>query len=307
VSPEQGRGKHVDARADEYSLAVVMYQLAAGRVPFEGSTPMGTVLMHIQEPVPRPGRFNPNLSPAVEKVILRAMEKNPEDRFPTVAAMNQAYQAAVRGAPQTEAEWLQLRSPGDVAVARQVSHPAEAGAGGSRRSPIVWLLAGVVLALVVAGVVGATALSSLGATPEQVPPPTAVVAASQTPALEPSATAASTATAVVSVQCPQVSLLGFQRDGGEVRWTIYNGMEQEPLRIRNLQVIAPKDNWPETVTFGETTVSVEEFESALRPDQATIAAGTTLPFVLRFPFADTQPVYRVIMTFESPCILETSW
>jgi serine/threonine-protein kinase len=306
VSPEQGRGKHVDGRADEYSLAVVMYQLAAGRVPFEGSTPMGTVLMHIQEPVPRPGRFNPNLSPAVEKVILRAMEKNPEDRFPTVAAMNQAYQAAVRGAPQTEAEWLQLRSPGEVAVARQVSHPAEDEAGGARRSPIVWLLAGVVLALVVAGVVGATALSSLGAASETAPPPT-VEAAPTAPVMEATPSRVPTATPVVSVQCPEVSLLGFQRDGGEVRWTIYNGMEQEPLRIRNLQVIAPKDNWPETVTFGETTVSVEEFESALRPDQATIAAGTTLPFALRFPFADSEPGYRVIMTFESPCLLETSW
>jgi len=158
VSPEQGRGKRVDARADEYSLAVVMYQLAAGRVPFEGSTPMATVLMHIQEPVARPSRYNPNLSPAVEKVILKAMAKDPEERFPTVAAMNQAYQGAVKGSPQTEAEWLHLRGPSEVAVAKQVVRTQVPDEGRSRRSPVVWVLAGLALALAVGGVVGATAL-----------------------------------------------------------------------------------------------------------------------------------------------------
>ncbi|HLE23219.1 MAG TPA: serine/threonine-protein kinase, partial [Anaerolineales bacterium] len=172
VSPEQGRGKRVDARADEYSLAVVMYQLAAGRVPFEGSTPMATVLMHIQEPVARPSRYNPNLSPAVEKVILKAMAKDPEERFPTVAAMNQAYQGAVKGSPQTEAEWLHLRGPSEVAVAKQVVRTQVPDEGRSRRSPVVWVLAGLALALAVGGVVGATALSSLGAAAEPSAAPT---------------------------------------------------------------------------------------------------------------------------------------
>jgi serine/threonine-protein kinase len=105
VAPEQGRGKRVDGRSDEYSVGVVMYQLAAGRVPFEGSSPMATVLLHIQEPVPRPSRFNPGLSQAVEKVILRRW-RNPDDR--SVAAMNQARGGGQVGGAQTEAEWLQL-------------------------------------------------------------------------------------------------------------------------------------------------------------------------------------------------------
>jgi len=308
VSPEQGRGKHVDGRADEYSLGVVMYQLAAGRVPFEGATPMSTVLMHIQEPVPRPSRYNPNLSPAVEKVILKAMEKNPEDRFPTVAAMNQAYQAAVRGAPQTEAEWLQLRSPGDVAVARQVSHPGELDDGRARRSPIVWMMAGVALALAIAGVVAVAALSSLGRPSQPAVLPTALTAPTTVSAVATEATeaVAPTATTVVSLQCPQLSLLGFQRDGGQVRWAIYNGQEQA-IRLRNLQVIAPYENQPESVTLGTTTVPAAEFGSAITSDQGTVPAGTTLPLSLDFPFADSKPGYRIVLTFDQACVLETTW
>jgi serine/threonine-protein kinase len=308
VSPEQGRGRRVDARADEYSLGVVMYQLAAGRVPFEGTTPMATVLMHIQEPVARPSRFNPNLSQAVEKVILKAMAKDPEERFPTVAAMNNAYQAAVKGAPQTEAEWLQLRGPAEIAVAHQVVRPGEGEQGRTRRSPVVWLLAGVALALAVVGLIAATALSSLGAgsEPSAVPtlaaPPTAV----RVVAVEPTPTRMATATAVVSVQCPKVSLLGFAHEGGQVSWTIYNGLDQA-IRIVNMQVVAPLENQPDTVRLGETVASVARFEEEVQPSQATVAPGTTLPFALQFPFADSQAGYRIILTFDLACILETTW
>jgi serine/threonine-protein kinase len=306
VSPEQGRGKHVDGRADEYSLGVVMYQLAAGRVPFEGSTPMATVLMHIQEPVPRPGRFNPNLSPAVEKVIVKAMEKNPDDRFPTLAAMNQAYQAAVKGAPQTEAEWLQLRGPGEVAVARKVAQPMEAGEGGARRSPIVWLLAGMAVALAVAGVIGVTALSSSGEEPETgsptlaPPPPTVAVVAEAT------ATAQATATAAVSAECPLVSLLGFKRDGSQVSWAIYNGQD-EPIEFANLQVVAPLDNQPEAVSLGDVSAPLADLNGVLHAEQATIGPGTILPFALRFRYADSQPGYRIMLSFDSGCTLATGW
>ena len=256
VSPEQGRGKRVDGRADEYSLGVVMYQLAAGRVPFEGSSPMATVLMHIQEPVARPSRFNPNLSPAVEKVILKAMAKAPEERFPTVAAMNQAYQAAVKGSPQTEAEWLQLRGPNEVAVARQVSRVQEREEGRSRRSPLVWLLAGLALALVVGGVIGAAALSSLGATSEPTAGPPLAVPATAVPvaAVEPTATPFASATPAVSAECPQVSLLGFEPDGNEVSWAIYNGNPQGEIHVSDFLFAVPEGQSLVDVRLGSTSL-----------------------------------------------------
>jgi tRNA A-37 threonylcarbamoyl transferase component Bud32 len=317
VSPEQGRGKHVDGRADEYSMGVVMYQLAAGRVPFEGSTPMATVLMHIQEPVARPSRYNPNLSPAVEKVILKAMAKDPEERFPTVAGMNLAYQAAVKGSPQTEAEWLQLRGPSDVAVARQVARTAEQDERRGRRSPVVWLLAGAALALAVGGVVAATALSSLGApaapsaVPSQ-PPPTSVqpVAALVSPA------APATATPAVSVGCPQVSLLGFERDGNEVRWAIYNGQEQTAIQVTDFLFGVPEGQSLVDVRLGSTSLRDPDAADTGSPipelvtlgsEVTTVAPGATLPLALVYAFADAAPGYQVIVIFEEGCSVETVW
>ena len=318
VSPEQGRGKRVDGRADEYSLGVVMYQLAAGRVPFEGSTPMATVLMHIQEPVARPSRFNPNLSPAVEKVILKAMAKDAEERFPTVAAMNQAYQTAVKGSPQTEAEWLQLRGPNEIAVARQVAQPREQDEGTRRRSPVVWLLAGVALALAVAGIAAATALSSLGATaeppaaPTLAAPPTAVPVA----AVEPSATPLATATPAVSAQCPQVSLLGFEPDGNEVSWAIYNGQLQDEIHVSDFLFGVPEGQSLVDVRLGSTSLlDPDSTESGgpipklvtLGSDVTTVAPGATLPLALRFAFADAAPGYQIIVIFKEGCSVKTVW
>jgi len=318
VSPEQGRGKRVDARADEYSLAVVMYQLAAGRVPFEGSTPMATVLMHIQEPVARPSRYNPNLSPAVEKVILKAMAKDPEERFPTVAAMNQAYQGAVKGSPQTEAEWLHLRGPSEVAVAKQVVRTQVPDEGRSRRSPVVWVLAGLALALAVGGVVGATALSSLGAAAEPSAAPT--LAASPTAVslivAEASPTPVATATPSISAGCPQVSLLGFKRDGSEVSWAIYNGQPDDPIRLSSFQFTVPIDNSLVDVRLGGRSLRAPGAGSGDNPipklitlggEQTSVAAGATLPLALEFTFADRQPDYRLVVFFEGGCTVETSW
>ncbi len=316
VAPEQGRGKRVDGRSDEYSLGVVMYQLAAGRVPFEGSSPMATVLMHIQEPVARPSRFNPNLSPAVEKVILKAMAKDPGERFPTVGAMNQAYQGAVKGSPQTEAEWLQLRGPSEVAVARQVAKPREEEEGPARRSPIVWLLAGVALALAVAGVAGAAALSSLGNASGSEPattlvPPTAISAV----VAEPTNMPVPTATAVVSAECPLVSMLGFKHDGSEVSWAIYNGQPQA-ISVSDFLFGVPDDNPLLDVRLGSTSLRDPNSPSTGNPipdlvtlgsDVTTVAPGATLPLALQFTFADAQPGYRILLTFASGCTLETTW
>jgi hypothetical protein len=320
VAPEQGRGKRVDGRSDEYSLGVVMYQLAAGRVPFEGNSPMATVLMHIQEPIPRPSRFNPNLSKAVETVILRAMAKNPDERYPTVAAMNQAYQAAVKGAPQTDADWLQLGGGESVAVAKRVARVASDEERPARRSPVIWLAAGAVLALAVVGIVGASALSSFGAAGRTQAPPPATLPATADGQAAIVATATlppGTATPATSAECPGVSLLGFEEAGNEVSWTIYNGLASAIL-VRNMQFALPKDNSLQDVLLGG--VSLVDPDSlaggntipdlaALGGEHTQVSPGATLPLVLRYGWPDERPgeLYRVAITFDDGCLLETSW
>ena len=95
MSPEQCRGETVDERSDQYSLGAVLFLLTTGRLPYEAETPMGMVVKHIHDPLPRPRSINPYLPDAIEAVILRAMAKLPQDRFESMEALNQAYQQAL--------------------------------------------------------------------------------------------------------------------------------------------------------------------------------------------------------------------
>ncbi len=81
MSPEQGMGQPGDERSDIYSLGVMLYQLAVGRLPYDADTPLAVVLKHINDPLPIPRAVKPDLPEDVERVILKALAKNPEDRY----------------------------------------------------------------------------------------------------------------------------------------------------------------------------------------------------------------------------------
>ncbi|MFJ2739606.1 protein kinase [Streptomyces sp. NPDC087440] len=87
LSPEQALGRGVDARSDLYSVGIMLFQLLTGRIPFDADSALAIAYAHVQEePVP-PSSINRTLPPAVDALVARALKKNPNERFPSAAAM----------------------------------------------------------------------------------------------------------------------------------------------------------------------------------------------------------------------------
>jgi serine/threonine protein kinase len=81
MAPEQGRGQEVGPKSDIYSLGVVFYEMVTGRKPYEADTPFAVLLKHIEDPVPNPAKAARGLPQQIVRVILKAMSKNPKNRF----------------------------------------------------------------------------------------------------------------------------------------------------------------------------------------------------------------------------------
>jgi hypothetical protein len=96
MAPEQARGEAVSEKTDVYALGIVLYQMCTGHLPFNADTPLAIAMKQASEPLPPPTTINPNIPHEISKVLIKALEKRPGDRYASALALSQAFDRALQ-------------------------------------------------------------------------------------------------------------------------------------------------------------------------------------------------------------------
>ncbi|WP_446212050.1 Stk1 family PASTA domain-containing Ser/Thr kinase [Micromonospora sp. IBSANI012] len=182
LSPEQARGEAVDARSDVYAAGCVLFELVCGHPPFVGDSPVSVAYQHVREAPPTPSDINPDVNPAVDAIVLKALSKNPLNRYQSAGEMRADLLRAAAGRPvlatpvmpQDETAHLAPAAGGypTQVVGGQTRQQAAARVGDpGRRKSSAWVIAAfaAVGVLAVIALVAALLLNNGGPEKVQVP------------------------------------------------------------------------------------------------------------------------------------------
>jgi serine/threonine-protein kinase len=173
LSPEQARGERVDARSDLYSTGCLLYELLTGRPPFTGDSPVAIAYQHVREnPIP-PSRVDPEIPPWADSIVLKAMAKDPGDRYQSAGEMRNDIQRALQGMPVaaptrfdsyqgTRRMGQQTQMAGATSAIPPYDYgPEDDQRGGRKKWP--WIVAAVAAIAIIAGLIwGFNYVSSSG-------------------------------------------------------------------------------------------------------------------------------------------------
>lgn len=173
-SPEQAKGEAVDARTDIYSAGIVLYELLAGSVPFKGDSAVSVAYQHVSERPVAPSERNEMVSPALDRVVLKALAKDKNKRFETATEFREYLKMAASGQmPDFEVDQGGLEAlfgAGALSSSEQAVRQLSTASGAVRtqiRPPVMWIWAGIIsIAVIIVAVMFWLAnLSSVEITP----------------------------------------------------------------------------------------------------------------------------------------------
>ncbi|GAB2473194.1 Stk1 family PASTA domain-containing Ser/Thr kinase [Jatrophihabitans fulvus] len=158
LSPEQARGEQVDARSDVYSTGCLLYELVCGVPPFQGDSPVAVAYQHVRENPVMPSARNADIPRAIDSIVMKALAKNPFNRYQSAGDMRADLQRALANQPvtaeavMTDDERTQFiaRAPAPVPVAGRRDYDDE-DEDHTRRNAVIWVAVVLALLLVIGG------------------------------------------------------------------------------------------------------------------------------------------------------------
>jgi eukaryotic-like serine/threonine-protein kinase len=183
LSPEQARGEPVDARSDVYSTGCLLYELITGNPPFVGDSPVAVAYQHVRENAPVPSSLNPEVPRTLDSIVMKALAKNPLNRYQSAGEMRADLQRALADRPvqaeavMTDQERTEFipRGPSQYAAGGVLPPDGDDDARNDdderRRKRLIWTAIVVVLLLVIGGAAYAIVLLGKNDKPKKVEVP----------------------------------------------------------------------------------------------------------------------------------------